>query len=312
MVDGIPFLLESLAAMDGIVVTGSSGLVGFRLMRLLCQEGSARGFYHHRKPGAGFGEWVQVDLRDRLETYRVLDRLRPSTIIHCAAYSDPVYCERHPEEANSLNVGGTLYLTEWSSQNACFLVHISTDLVFDGRQGDYREEDDPHPISIYGWTKLAAELAVRNCKSPFAIVRTSLVYGRSPGGDRGTDEKLVSSWKEGRETQLFVDEYRNPTAVGELALVIMEIVRLRVVGIWHVAGAECVSRYEMGVKVASVVGCSEDLLIPRKIDEVHCVPPRARNTTLNMDKIRSLLGFPFAAIEANLRSEYSDVRPSDH
>lgn len=270
------------------------------------------GFYHRRKPGAEFGGWVQVDLRDRLETWRVLDGLRPSTIIHCAAYSDPVYCEDHPEEANSLNFGGSLYLTEWCSRNACFLVHISTDLVFDGMRGDYREEDEPHPISVYGWTKLAAELAVRSCKSPFAIIRTSLVYGRSPEGNRGTDEKLVSSWKDGRETPLFVDEYRNPTAVGELAMVILEIVRLRVTGLWHVAGAECVSRHEMGVKVASVFGCPEDLLIPRKIEEVHCVPPRARNTTLSMDKIRSLLGFPFAAIEANLRSEYGRVPPSNH
>jgi dTDP-4-dehydrorhamnose reductase len=298
--------------MDGIIVTGSSGLIGFRLMQLLCQEGSARGGYHHRKPDAGFGEWFQVDLRDRPETHRVLDRLRPSAIIHCAAYSDPVYCEQHPDEANSLNFGGSVYLAEWCSRNACFLVQISTDLVFDGRRGDYREEDDPHPISVYGWTKLAAELAVRNCKSPFAIIRTSLVYGKSPEGDRGADEKLVSTWENGGKTPLFVDEYRNPTAVGELALVIMEIVRLRVTGIWHVAGAECVSRYEMGAKVASVHGCSEDLLIPRKIEDVHCVPPRARNTTLNMDKIRSLLGFPFVAIEANLRSEHGRMPPSNH
>jgi dTDP-4-dehydrorhamnose reductase len=298
--------------MEGIVVTGSSGLVGFRLMHRLCQEGSATGFYHHRCPRAGFGEWVQVDLRDRPETHRILDRLRPSAIVHCAAYSDPVFCEHHPEEANSLNFGGSLYLTEWCSRNDCFLVQISTDLVFDGRRGDYREEDDPHPISVYGWTKVAAEQAVLNCRSPFAIIRTSLVYGKSPEGDRGADEKLASSWKAGKTTTLFVDEYRNPTAVGELALGIMEIVRLRVTGIWHVAGAECISRHEMGVKVASVLGCSEDLLIPRRIEDVHCVPPRARNTTLNMDKIRSLLGLPFAAIEANLRSEHGDVPPSNH
>jgi dTDP-4-dehydrorhamnose reductase len=298
--------------MDGIVVTGSSGLVGYRLMQLLCQEGSARGLYHRRNPGVGFGEWVQVDLRDRSETHRVLDFLQPSTVIHCAAYSDPVYCEQHPEEANSLNFGGSLYLAEWCSRNASFLVHISTDLVFDGRQGDYHEEEDPHPISVYGWTKLAAELAVRSCKSASAIVRTSLVYGRSPEGDRGADEKLVSSWKVGRKTPLFVDEHRNPTAVGELALVVREIVRLRMTGIWHVAGAECVSRHEMGVKVASVFGYPGDLLVPRKIEEVHCAPPRARNTTLNMDKIRSLLGFPFAEIESNLRSEHGGVLRSNN
>ncbi len=195
-------------------------------------------------------------------------------------------------------------LEKGQSRNGCFLILLSTDLVFDGMRGNYREEDDPHPISVYGWTKLAAELAVRNVKSPCAIIRTSLVYGRSPGGDRGADERLVASWKGGKRTLLFVDEYRNPTAVGELAQVITEIVHRRVTGIWHVAGAECVSRFELGARVASVLGYSESMLIPRTIDEGDCTPPRARNSTLNIDKIRRLLDFPFAAIVTNLRHEY--------
>jgi dTDP-4-dehydrorhamnose reductase len=290
--------------MQAIVITGSSGLVGFRLMQLLREERSVWGFYHRRKPDDGFGSFLEVDLRGRSATHGALDRLQPSAIIHCAAYSDPVYCEQHPEEAHSLNFGGALYVAEWASQNGCYLLHISTDLVFDGRRGDYREEDDPHPISVYGWTKLAAELAVSGSKSPSAIVRTSLVYGKSPGGKRGADEKLVSSWKEGRKTPLFVDEYRNPAAVGELALVILELVRRRATGVWHVAGAERVGRHEMGVKVASVLGYSHDLLIPRKVEEVQCIPPRAQNTTLNMEKIRRLLSFPFAPIETNLRREH--------
>jgi dTDP-4-dehydrorhamnose reductase len=290
--------------MDGIVVTGSSGLVGFRVMQLLCQMGPAWGFYHRRKPSAEFGNWVQVDLRDRLETHRLLDDLRPSAIIHCAAYSDPVYCEHHPQEAHSLNLGASLYITEWASRNACFLIHLSTDLVFDGERGDYREEDAPHPISVYGWTKLAAELAVCSSKAPCAVIRTSLVYGRSIGGNRGADEKLISSWKGGAETPLFVDEYRNPTAVGELALVIMEILRRSMTGIWHVAGAECVSRFELGIKVAKTLGYAEDLLIPRRIEELQCMPPRTPNSTLNIDKLRNQLGFPFAAIETNLLCEH--------
>jgi|WetSurMetagenome_2_1015567.scaffolds.fasta_scaffold04866_6 dTDP-4-dehydrorhamnose reductase len=294
--------------MPGIVVTGSSGLLGFRVMEVLCQTESARGLYHRRKPLAEFGQWVRVDLRDRVGTYRVLDDLRPSTIIHCAAYSDPVYCEHHPQEAHSLNLGAALYVAEWASRNACFLVHLSTDLVFDGRRGNYREEDAPHPISVYGWTKLAAELAVRGSKAPYAVVRTSLIYGKSMRGDRGADEKLVLSWEEGRATPLFVNEYRNPTPVGELAQVIIEIARRKGTGIWHVAGAECVSRFELGVKVAKIFGYSEDLLIPRTIEELPCIPPRTPNTTLNIDKIRQRLDFPFAPIETNLRREHGTLR----
>ena len=273
-------------------------------MELLCRAEPARGLYQQRKPLAAFGSWVQVDLRDRVAAHRVLDDLRPSTIIHCAACSDPVYCEHHPLEAHSLNLGGTLYIAEWASRHACFLIHLSTDLVFDGKRGDYREEDEPHPISVYGWTKLAAELAVRSSNTPHAVIRTSLIYGRSMGGNRGADEKLVSSWKEGKETPLFLDEYRNPTAVGELAQVIIEIARRSMTGIWHVAGAERVSRFELGVKVAGTLGYSENLLVPRRIEELQSIPPRTPNTTLNIDKIRARLGFPFASIETNLRREH--------
>ena len=90
----------------------------------------------------------------------------------------------------------------------------------------------------------------------------------------------------------------------ELAKVIVEIAHSRVTGLWHVAGAECVSRFELGAKVASVLGYSESMLIPRTIEEGDCTPPRARNSTLNIDKIRALLNFPFATIETNLRHEY--------
>jgi dTDP-4-dehydrorhamnose reductase len=290
--------------MNGIVVTGSSGLVGFRLMQHLCQTGSAWGFYHRRNPAVAFGNWMQADLRHRSQTQEALDRLRPSTIVHCAAYSDPVYCEQHPGEAEALNFGSSLWVSQWASRNGSFLLHLSTDLIFDGDRGDYREEDDPHPLSVYGWTKLAAELAVRSSKAPWAIVRTSLVYGRSPGNDRGADEKLALSWQEGRKTPLFVDEYRNPTAVAELALVIEEMIRRQVTGVWHVAGAECVSRFELGTRVAAVLGYSQDLLIPRTIADVPCTPPRAPNTTLNLEKIRNLLDFPLADIESNLHQEW--------
>lgn len=293
--------------MDSVVVTGASGLVGFRLMRHLHFGGTGPvwGLYHRHKPAADFGKWLQVDLSDRSEIHGILDRLLPATIIHCAAHSDPVYCEQHPVETNALNFGGSLFISEWASRNGCFLVHLSTDLVFDGRRGNYREEDDPHPISIYGWAKLAAELAVQGCRSPHAIVRTSLVYGRSAGRSRGTDEKLVLSWEDGRKTPLFVDEYRNPTAVGELASVIVEVVRRKLTGVLHVAGGECLSRFELGSLVASVLGHPENLLLPRTIQEVPCCPPRAPNTTLNMNKIRKLLDFPFASVEANLRREWS-------
>lgn len=152
--------------MTGIVVTGASGLVGFRLMEQLCRTGPAWGIYHRRRPEVAFGNWVALDLCDRLATQQLLDRLRPTVILHSAALSDPVHCEQHPAEAAALNLGGTMWISQWASRNGAFLVHLSTDLVFDGQQGNYREADDPRPISVYGWTKLASELAVRGSGRP--------------------------------------------------------------------------------------------------------------------------------------------------
>lgn len=286
------------------LVTGASGLVGHRLMQALAETPALCGLYHSRKPAAAPGRWVRSDLRDRSEGLRLLDELRPEVIIHCAALSDPVFCEEHPREANELNFGATLWISGWAEANGCHLIHLSTDLVFDGLRGDYREEDPPRPVSVYGWTKLAAELAVRTRRCSWAIVRPSLIYGRSAFGDHSAEEKLLACWREDRPTKLFLDEYRNPTAVGELAAILEALVRSRDTGIWHVAGAQCMSRFDFGSTAARIFGVSESLLVPVRIAEVRSLPPRAPNTTLNIEKIRSRFPLEFDSIEANLRREY--------
>lgn len=290
--------------MGGIMVTGASGLVGFRLVEVLGKEEPVIALYCTKKPDTPFGCWYQLDLQSRSATRKLLDELRPSVIVHCAAYSDPVFCENHPLEATAVNFGATLYLAEWASENKAHLFLLSTDLVFDGSYGDYREEDDPHPISIYGWTKLAAEMAVKSSLASWTIIRTSLVYGRSAWRDRGADEKLIIAWKRRKQTSLFVDEYRNPTAVGELALAVSELVHRRLTGIWHVGGMEVVSRYQFGKKVASLLNHPRELLVPKRIDEVKTIPPRAPNTVLCIDKVKTHLDLSFKSIDSNLRLEH--------
>lgn len=292
-----------------VVVTGATGLVGYRLMQLLSGKEEVIGFYHREKPLNQAGSWYPVNLQSREEVRNTLDTLHPSVIIHCAASCQPVHCEQHPQETLSINYGGTIYLAEWAAAHHCFLVHVSTDLVFDGRQGDYREEDHVHPISIYGWSKLAAEEAVRTRGGNWCIVRTALIYGRSPGGNRSADEILVHSWKQGRPTPLFVDEYRTPTATGELAEKLIEVAQQKITGLLHIAGRECLSRFEFGGKIAKLLGFPLQLLLPRKIEEVVSVPPRAPNVSMNISKARTLLATPFRSVEENLRQEYGLSEP---
>lgn len=290
--------------MSMTIVTGASGLVGYRIMEQLAGQGECLGLYHRQKPDVDWGSWREADLCSRQEIWQVLEERRPEVIIHSAASCDPVWCERNPAETFSLNLGGTRYLAEWASRHNAFLVHISTDLVFDGTRGGYREEDHVRPISVYGWSKLAAEETVRASGAAHAIVRTALVYGKTLGGRRGCEEKLLQKWRLGEATPLFTDEIRTPTSALELAEKIVEIARRRLCGLFHVAGKECLSRYQFGCRIAGVFGMPLDLVRPVRIDDLVSVPPRARNVSMDCTRAEGLLQSPSRSIEENLRREH--------
>ena len=291
--------------MTKILVTGAAGLIGHRVMEKLSPDQEVAGLYYRIKPQSNLKRYYQVDLCQRQDVHSVLDSLRPSVLIHCAASCQPGFCEQHPLETMSINLGGTMYLASWAAAHECFVVHVSTDLVFDGSQGDYGEEDPVSPISLYGWSKVAAEEAVKSSGAAYCIVRTALVYGHSPGGNRGADEVLIDNWKRGNATPLFVDEYRTPTAVGELAEKLIEIARQRITGLIHVAGGTRLSRYDFGRKIADLFEFPSQLLIPRRREEVHSIPPRAPDVSMNITKARSLFNTPFRGIEENLRLEHN-------
>ncbi len=290
--------------MNRIVVTGAAGLVGHRLMQQLQEKGEVFGFYHCARPEITPGSWQSVDLQKREEVHQALDGIRPAILIHCAASCQPVHCEKYPMETLAVNYGGTLHLAEWAAEHSCFFLHVSTDLVFDGTRGHYSEQDAVRPISVYGWSKLAAEEAVRSHGGEWCIARTALVFGRSRGGNRGADELLVQCWKQGKTTPLFQDEYRTPTSVGELAEKLIEVADERITGLVHIAGSECLSRYEFGCKIAGHFGFPPSLLSARKIEDVVSVPPRAPNVSMNITKARALFRSPFRSIEENLRREH--------
>jgi dTDP-4-dehydrorhamnose reductase len=152
------------------------------------------------------------------------------------------------------------------------LVHLSTDVVFDGTRGRYREEDEPSPVNAYGRSKLEAERLVAAAHPGATIVRTSLIYG---GSEPGPQERLARE-----NTRFFVDERRSPVHAGDLAQALLELLELDVPGPLHVAGADDVSRYEF----ALLLGAD-----PGRIEAAHTTPGRAPDVTLDSSRARSLL-----------------------
>lgn len=211
---------------------------------------------------------------------------RPEAIIHCAALSRSPDCQRDPALARLWNVEVTRRLAALASEIPFVL--LSTDLVFDGKWGNYREADAVGPLSVYAETKVEAEAVVRG-NPRHLVVRTSLNHGESPTGNRAFNEEIVAAWRAGRSLRLFVDEFRNPIAATVTARAVWELMERGATGIVHVAGAEKLSRWEIGVALAERHAEGRGLVEAARLSEYQGAP-RAPDTTLDCARARALLG----------------------
>lgn len=226
--------------MRSLLITGGSGYLGAELAR---QAPAATGTYHSRaRPRA-----VRLDVRDADAVSKLFEERRPHAAIHTA------YRESG-DGAEQVNVDGSRNVARAAAEVGARLVHVSTDLVFDGALGrPYGEDDEPRPIMEYGRQKLAAEHAVREALPGALVVRTSLIYG---GGEPSRHERAALDAAAGRAaTRFFRDELRSPVQVGDLAGALLELAgRGDAAGILHVAGAEGVDRHEFAQLVVAAAG----------------------------------------------------------
>jgi dTDP-4-dehydrorhamnose reductase len=267
-----------------IWITGAGGLIGNCLVQS-AGEGAT-------------GETVlgltraRLDLTDFKAVTEAFHRQPPRLIIHCAALSQSTECQADPARARRVNVEVTRVLAGLAAEIP--FVFFSTDLVFDGRAGLYDESAPPNPLGVYGETKAAAEqLVLANPRH--TVIRTSLTGGVSPTGTRGFNEQMRLAWKAGRGTRLFTDEFRSPMAATVTARAVWELVRQSQTGLFHVAGSERLSRWQIGQLVAA----RWPQLHPRL--ELGCLKeyqgaPRAPDTSLNCAKAQARLSFPLPGL----------------
>jgi dTDP-4-dehydrorhamnose reductase len=257
-----------------LLVTGGAGYLGRELVR--------------RAPAAGW------EVRATFLS-RTLDL--PAEWVYCDVRAfDPALCEgvdavihtayRQDEEAWSTNVDGSVAVARAAAGRR--LVHLSTDLVFDGTRGGYREHDAVGPVNGYGHSKAEAERLVAAVHPGATIVRTSLIYG---GAEPGPQERLA---REG--TRFFVDEIRSPVHVSDLADALLELLALDAPGPLHVAGADDVSRFDF----AKLLGAGE-------IEAAHTTPDRAPNVSLDSSRARALLRTPLRGVRRVLASEQAQT-----
>jgi dTDP-4-dehydrorhamnose reductase len=240
----------------------------------------------------------QLDLTDATAVRRELAGDRPGLVIHCAALSRSPACDADPALARRLNVEVTHLLAELCVDVP--LVFFSTDLVFDGRRGHYAETEAPNPLSVYAETKAAAERFVL-ANPRHVVIRSSLNGGTSPTGDRGFNEQMRRAWAAGETLALFTDEFRSPIHAMLTARAVWELARQGVAGIWHVAGAERLSRFQIGELLAARW---PHLLPALRAGSLRDYPggPRPPDTSLDCNRAQARLSFKLAGLGEWLRT----------
>ncbi|MGE5141016.1 MAG: SDR family oxidoreductase [Rudaea sp.] len=278
------------------LITGGSGYLGSALLALLARRHPGweiHTTFHSHPPQAPAPRAHSLDLRDLSSAEQAILAVRPRLIVHTAAQMTG-----SPDDLRRVNVSGSEAVARAAAALDARLIHLSTDLVFDGEKGDYGEEDTPHPILPYGESKREGEQAVLECASNTVVVRTSLIYGFDPIDPR------TAAVLGGTMPRLFTDEIRCPVWIRDLCAALDELAALDYRGILHVAGPQPLSRYEFGLRLyRSLRSAAPPPLAARSAGSGMVRP---LNCTLDTSRARRLLKTPLLDVDAALKSALID------
>jgi dTDP-4-dehydrorhamnose reductase len=241
--------------MKTILTTGSNGLLGQKLTEKILAEdrvklvATSKGT--NRYPVKDGYRYAEMDILNAVQVREVIERYSPDAIVHTAAMTNVDICEANKSLCRQLNVDAVQTLISICEEKNIQLIHLSTDFVFDGADGPYREEDAVNPVSYYGESKVLAEELLKNSEANWAILRTILVYGISSDMSRSN---IVLWAKEALEKaspiNVVNDQWRMPTLAEDLAEACLLAVEKNAKGIYHVSGKDYMSIADLVRKVA--------------------------------------------------------------
>ncbi|MFH1213519.1 MAG: dTDP-4-dehydrorhamnose reductase [Candidatus Neomarinimicrobiota bacterium] len=286
-----------------ILITGANGMLGEKCAKLL----------------SGSHQVLATDLADKLIyegdlRYRSLDitnpgqvsetitDFQPDKIINCAAYTDVDGSEIKRDLAWSVNVGGVQNMIATLNPNTTSLIHISTDYVFDGIDGPYRENDPVKPINYYGETKLNAEKTILDSGTPATIIRTNVVFGNSANQEASFVYWVVKKLSRREPINVVNDQFGNPTWADGLAEIIEIFVNRQIRGIYNYGGADYINRLEFALQIAAVFDLDPRLIRATSTSSLGQKAPRPFRAGLICDKIQNELGVQLYSISAALKT----------
>jgi dTDP-4-dehydrorhamnose reductase len=289
-----------------ILITGSNGLLGQKIVRQALKKGiiflaTSKG--ENRNPDCPGENYQSLDICKEDDIAFVFTDFQPTHVIHTAAITNVDACELNPEECELVNVIASRYLFEASQKINAHFQLLSTDFIFDGEKGNYKETDEPNPLSVYAKSKVDGEALLLNSDyKNHSIVRTIIVYGI---GNNLSRNNIICWAKEalgkGQEMNIIDDQFRAPTWADDLAWACLRICELNKTGIYHISGPETLSIYSIVERVANFYKLSTDSLTKTDSSTLNQPAKRPPRTGFDLSKSRNELGYNPKTLEETLR-----------
>ncbi len=272
--------------MKKLLLTGASGFLGWNICREAYKSWEIFGtVFTHPVKIKGI-KIIQIDLTRFREFKKVFKEIGPDAVIHTAALSSPDYCQQNKTETRKINVDTPVNIAELCADSNIPFVFTSSDLVFDGLNAPYKEEDIVCPVNIYGEQKVLAEEGILKRYPDAAVCRMPLMFGNPGPVASSFFQTMLAAFKEGRDLRLFEDEYRTPVS-GKTAAQGIFIAIEKLSGLIHLGGMERISRYNFGLLMMGVLGIKDARLIRCRQKDITTSAPRPPDISLDSSKAYS-------------------------
>lgn len=276
-------------------ITGGSGLLGQRLTTV-AKENDELVLVHNSNPLDGT---VKCDITNENEVNKIVKQEAPDVIIHCAAMTNVDLCEDEEKQAYTINGDGTGYLAKAAEENNAKIIYVSTDFVFDGKRGYYKENDAVNPLGIYAKSKYDGEEQIIKYSSNWAIARVSVLYGWHKRANFTT--WVINELRQKNEINIVTDQINSPTLADNAGDAIFEIARQDKTGIFHTAGNDAINRFDFCLKIADTFDLDESLINPTTSAQFVQKAPRPRDSSLNVSKVEKELGMKMETCSESLK-----------
>ncbi len=284
--------------MKRLLITGAGGFLGSQLVDIAKLKYDVYGISLNSNINLTEDKSYYINVGDQELLERTLAIIQPDFIIHCAAISSEGGCRKDPSNSYKTNVSSTITIAKYCTKKNVRLIFTSSDLVFDGENEPYEEDANVIPAMVYGQQKRQAEIELQSFSNTVSV-RVPLLYGLSTGERSGLLTQFVKSSKEGKNQNLFTDEYRTPAFSKDIASFLIQLLDIEYHGILHLGGKERISRYELGKLFCKHLKLDESLLVPFKQVDINMIY-RPSDASMNSELAYSL-GFQPNKIDVALQ-----------